>query len=110
MNTQAKMVEQLFSETGVQINGPNPWDIRVRDERLYSRLLKDGSLGLGESYMEGWWDCARIDGFICRLLGEKLEEKIKGTLQTLLLYLSARLLNLQSPAQVKIIARRHYDL
>ncbi|HLA28809.1 MAG TPA: cyclopropane fatty acyl phospholipid synthase [Syntrophales bacterium] len=110
MNGQAKIIEQLLSKTGVRVNGPNPWDIRVQDERLYSRLLKDGSRGLGESYMEGWWDCFRIDGFICRLLGEKLEEKIKGTLQTLLLYLSARLFNLQSPARAKIIARRHYDL
>ncbi|HLA28100.1 MAG TPA: cyclopropane fatty acyl phospholipid synthase [Syntrophales bacterium] len=110
MNTQAKMVEQLFSETGVQINGPNPWDIRVRNERLYSRLLKDGSLGLGESYMEGWWDCSRIDGFICRLLGEKLEAKIRENLHTLLLYLSRRIFNPQSLARAGIIARRHYDL
>jgi len=110
MNMQAKMIEQLLSETGVQINGSNPWDIRVRNERLYSRLLKDGSLGLGESYMDGWWDCSRIDGFICRLLGEKLEAKIKGNLNTLLLYLSGRLFNLQSPARAGIIARRHYDL
>lgn len=110
MNTQAKMVEQLLSKTGVRVNGPNPWDIRVRNERLYTRLLKDGSLGLGESYMEGWWDCSRIDGFICRLLGEKLEAKIKGNLNTLLLYLSGRLFNLQSLVRAGIIARQHYDL
>lgn len=110
MNTQVKMVEQLLSETGVRINGSKPWDIRVWDERLYSRLLKEGSLGLGESYMEGWWDCPQIDGFICKLLGKNLEAKIKGNLQTLLLYLPARFFNLQSPARVGIIARRHYDL
>ncbi|MCX5830291.1 MAG: cyclopropane fatty acyl phospholipid synthase [Deltaproteobacteria bacterium] len=110
MNTQAKMIEQLLSDTGVRVNGPNPWDIRVRNERLYSRLLKDGSLGLGESYMEGWWDCSRIDGFICRLLGEKLEAKIKGNLKTLLPYLSGRLFNLQSLTRAEIVARRHYDL
>ena len=110
MNTQAKAIEQLLSETGVRINGLHPWDIWVRDERLYSRLLKDGSLGLGESYMEGWWGCSQIDGLICRLLRENLEEKIKGGLHSLLLYLSARLFNLQSPARAGIIARRHYDL
>jgi cyclopropane-fatty-acyl-phospholipid synthase len=110
MNTQSKMIEQLLSETGVQVNGPNPWDIRVRNELFYSRLLKDGSVGLGESYMENWWDCSRIDGFIHRLLREKLEGKIKGNLRSLLSYLSARLFNLQSPARAGIIARRHYDL
>ncbi len=59
MNAQVKMVEQLLAETDVRVNGQNPWDIHVRNERLYSRLLKDGSLGLGEYYMEGWWDCSR---------------------------------------------------
>jgi len=70
----------LLLETGIGINGPEPWDIRVHDERFYARILKDASLGLGESYMEGWWDCLRIDEFICRLLKGGLEEKIKGNL------------------------------
>ncbi len=110
MNTQRKIVEQLLSETGVRINGPERWDIQVRDDRFYTRVLKDGSLGLGESYMEGWWDCPRIDEFICRLLKGNLEKKIRGNLRTLLFYLSARIFNLQSPARAGIIARRHYDI
>jgi cyclopropane-fatty-acyl-phospholipid synthase len=100
----------LLSETGVRINGPGRWDIQVRDDRFYSRVLKDGSRGLGESYMEGWWDCHRIDEFICRLLKGNLEKKIRGNLRTLLFYLSARIFNLQSPARAGIIARRHYDI
>jgi cyclopropane-fatty-acyl-phospholipid synthase len=110
MNTQRKIVDQLLSETGVRINGPERWDIQVRDERFYARVLNDGSLGLGESYMEGWWDCPRIDEFICRLLKGNLEKKIRGNLRTLLFYLSARIFNLQSPARAGIIARRHYDI
>ena len=110
MNTQRKIVEQLLSETGVRINGPGRWDIQVRDDRFYARVLKDGSLGLGESYMEGWWDCLRIDEFICRLLKGNLEKKIRGNLRSLLFYLAARIFNLQSAARAGIIARRHYDL
>ncbi len=110
MHPQGKIVEQLFSETGVRINGPKPWDIQVRDERFYTRVLKDGSLGLGESYLEGWWDCPRIDEFICRLLKGNLEKKIRGNLRTLLFYLSARVFNLQSPSRAGTVARRHYDL
>jgi len=110
MQTNGKIVERLFSEVGVAINGPEPWDVRVRDDRFYARVLKDGSLGLGESYMEGWWDCRQIDEFICRVLRGGLKEKTRGDLRYLLAYLRARLFNLQSPSRAGIIARRHYDL
>ncbi len=110
MQKHRKMVERLLSEAGVRINGPDPWDIRVHDERFFTRALKDKSLGLGESYMAGWWDCARIDELICRLLKENLDEKISGNLRALLFFISARLFNRQSPSRAGIIARRHYDL
>ncbi|MBU2027744.1 MAG: cyclopropane fatty acyl phospholipid synthase [Proteobacteria bacterium] len=110
MQANREMIEQLFSETGVRVNGPDPWDIQVRDERFYTRVLKEGSLGLGEAYMEGWWDCLRIDEFICRLLKGNLGEKIKGNLRSRFFYLSARIFNLQSPSRAGIIARKHYDL
>ncbi|MDO9559776.1 MAG: cyclopropane fatty acyl phospholipid synthase [Syntrophales bacterium] len=110
MDANRKVIEQLLAETGVKINGPEPWDIQVRDERFYTRVLKDKSLGLGESYMEGWWDCARIDECICRLLKGNLEEKVRGNLRVLLSYLFARSFNLQSPSRADIIARRHYNL
>jgi cyclopropane-fatty-acyl-phospholipid synthase len=64
MHNPRRIIEQLLAEIDVRINGPERWDIQVRDERFYARALKDRSLGLGESYMEGWWDCARIDEFI----------------------------------------------
>jgi len=110
MQKHRKIIEQLLDGTGLCIDGPERWDIQVRDERFFARVLKDGSLGLGESYMEGWWDCARIDECICRLLKGNLEEKVKGNLRTLLFYLSARTFNHQSPGRSSIIARRHYDL
>ena len=105
-----KIIEPLLSTAGVRINGPDPWDIQVRDEGFYARVLKDGSLGLGESYMEGWWDCTRIDEFICRLLKRNLGEKIRGNLRAFLFDLSARIFNLQSPDGAAIAVRRHYDL
>lgn len=59
-------IERLFSKAGVTINGSNPWDIQVKDERLYARLLRDGSMSLGEAYMDGWWDCRQVDAVLCR--------------------------------------------
>ncbi|MHB8907910.1 MAG: cyclopropane fatty acyl phospholipid synthase [Syntrophales bacterium] len=110
MQTHRKMVEQLLSEAGVRINGTEPWDIQVHDERFFARALKDKNLGLGESYMAGWWDCERIDELIFRLLKENLDQKVKGNFRALLFCLSAELFNHQSPSRAGIIARRHYDL
>jgi cyclopropane-fatty-acyl-phospholipid synthase len=110
MHANRQIIEQLLSEIDVMVNGPDPWDIQIRDERFFGRVLKEKSLGLGESYMEGWWDCLRIDEFTCRLLRGNMEKKIKGNLRMLLSYLSARIFNLQSLDRADIIARRHYDL
>lgn len=110
MQTHREIVARLLLGAGITINGQEPWDIRVRDERLYPRILRQGSLGLGEAYMEGWWDCPRVDEFICRLLRERLPEKICWNFKTLLHHLSIRLFNLQSSLRAGIVCRKHYEL
>lgn len=64
----ATLVERILDESGVGLNGPEPWDLRVHDERFYRRALIDGTLGIGESYVEGWWDCDRLDELVARVL------------------------------------------
>ena len=32
-------------------------EVRVRDDRAWSAVALRGSIGLGESYAQGWWDC-----------------------------------------------------
>jgi SAM-dependent methyltransferase len=110
MNDHRKIIEQLLSTAGVRIDGPDPWDIQVRDEGFYARVLKDGSLGLGESYMESWWDCARIDEFICRILRAQLEQEIKPGWPLLLRAVVSRTFNQQSRRRAFVIADRHYDI
>ena len=51
------LIQEVLSPAGININGNQPWDIQINDERFYQRVLSDGSLGLGESYMDGWWEC-----------------------------------------------------
>jgi len=105
-----EILKQYLTEVGVAINGSAPWDIQVHDERFFSRVLRNGSLGLGESYMEAWWDCERIDELICRILKGNLETKVKLNFRMLLSYLSSRLFNRQSSARAPIIAKKHYNL
>src|SRR5205809_565076 len=52
-----RRVERLLEEAGIRVGGAHPWDIRVHDERFFWRVLAHGSLGLGESYMDGRGDC-----------------------------------------------------
>lgn len=87
-------VREILEHAGVMVNGPNPWDIQVNEERLYPRIWREKNLGLGESYMDGWWECARLDEFIYRLLRSGVEEKVRGNLRYLIRLLPELLFNL----------------
>ena len=103
-------VEHLLKGTGVAINGSNPWDIHVKNERLFGRVIREGSLGLGEAYMDGWWDCDEIDELAHRLLRAGLGKRAEGTWKHLLYRLHATFTNLQSHARAYIVGEQHYDL
>ncbi len=105
----AEKVQQLFAKAGVRIGGRRPWDIRVSNEKFYDRALAEGNLGLGESYMDGWWECDRLDEFFYHLLRAKLEEEILF-LPFLFDAVKSRILNWQKKALAFSNAGRHYDI
>ena len=100
----------ILDHAGVAVDGPNPWDIRVHDERLYPRVLARRNLGLGEAYTAGWWDCERIDEFFNRILSSGAAERVRGGLRLVCALFPAYVLNLQSRNRAQEVARRHYDL
>jgi len=102
-------VRELLDHAGIHINGEEAWDIRVHDNRFFGRVLAEKNLGLGESYMDGWWDCPRIDEMICRLLRAGVEDRVRGNLRYALPFIRAYLFNLQKVSRARIIAERHYD-
>ena len=110
MFRQKYVLEEMLATTGISVNGNCPWDMHVRDERIFPRLLQDKSLGLGESYMEGWWDCRQLDEFVCKILTGGLEKKIKDSFKFLVPVLSAMLFNMQSKMRSRVVAEQHYDL
>jgi cyclopropane-fatty-acyl-phospholipid synthase len=99
----------MLAQAGVAIDGGRPWDLRVHDDRFYLRVLKHGSLGLGESYMDGWWDCERLDEFFFRVLRAGLDARIQPS-RVLWEVAKARLFNLQRPSRAFEIGKRHYDI
>ena len=105
-----ELVDRILAKAGIQANGPMPWDIQVRDARFFQRVLAGRNLGLGESYMDGWWDCGQLDEFFARLLRSGVEGDLKGTPSLVLRTLKARLLNAQTRTRSREVALRHYDL
>lgn len=116
-------VEYLASLAGIKINGTNPWDIQVLSGQFYERALQYGSLGLGESYMEGMWDCERLDQCIDRLLSARLRSKLmnprfsfqhpEAMLQYPSLirqYMIASIFSRQSKERALQVAAAHYNL
>ncbi|MDO8470221.1 MAG: cyclopropane fatty acyl phospholipid synthase [bacterium] len=107
--TSKATVEELLKRADIAVNGDAPWDIRVHDERFYDRVLSEGSLGLGESYLDGWWDVPRLDEFFCRVLAAGLDRAV-ASWRNVAAYLRASLVNLQSRRRGTRVAREHYDL
>ena len=105
-----QQVTDILAMAGITINGPNPWDLQVHNNRFYKRVLQEGTLGLGESYMDGWWDCANIDEFAFRVLRADLYKKARFSWQTILTMLLAKFINLQAKGIATRNAQRHYDI
>ena len=104
------IIAELLEGADVAINGKRPWDVQVHDRRFYSRLLSEASLGLGESYMDGWWDCEALDEAINRILRAKLDVKVTGNWKMALFALQTKVVNRQSKSRSQQVGKRHYDL
>ena len=105
-----KIVENLLAQADVKIEGMRPWDMHILDERFYNRVLKDGTLGMGESYMDGWWTCQALDQLIAKLLTARVDTKVRDKLKLVLSAIHSRLFNLQSRKRASQVADVHYNL
>ncbi len=101
--------QSLLNKAGIKINGKNSWDIKVNNSRIYQRVFSQGTLGLGESYMDGDWDCKQLDVFFYKVLSSKLDRDLKITLPLIINILKAKLINLQSKSRAFEIGEKHYD-
>ena len=109
MTSSRSRIERLLARADVAIGGDRPWDIEVHREELFDRVLARGSLGLGEAYMDGWWDSPRLDQLFARVLGADLAGTVRSWRQ-IPGYLKARLLNLQARRRAFRIGEHHYDI
>jgi cyclopropane-fatty-acyl-phospholipid synthase len=108
--------KNLLKLADIKINGNRPWDIQVKNPKFYERVVKDGSIGLGESYMDRWWDCQALDQFFDKLLSANLNERIKEHLSlkikmnVAMKFIIYKLTNSQNIRKSKKVAEQHYNL
>lgn len=102
--------QALLETADIQINGGRDWDIHIRDPRWYVRVLGGGSLALGESYMDGWWDCKALDQFFCRLIEKGLDNYESKGVSLFFLKHASKLLNRQSRERAFVVGEKHYDI
>lgn len=105
------LVRKVLQKAGIVVNGSNNWDIVVKNEKFYNEVLTRGSLGLGESYMDGWWDCKRLDIFFAKLLRAELNKipELKNW-KMLGYFLRASIFNFGSKLRAFNIGEKHYNL
>jgi cyclopropane-fatty-acyl-phospholipid synthase len=109
----ASIVEKWLERVGIKIDGADPWDVQVHDRRLFRRLLAEGLLGAGESYMDGWWDCPRLDELFYRIVRAQTSQdahKMPLGAHIISEMVVPMLINLQSRARSTAVAKLHYNL
>ena len=102
-------IDDLLAQAGVHPGGAAPTDPVIHDSRFHARVMAQASLGLGESYMDGWWDVESLDGMLCCILRSRIDQRVHGVGE-IADTLRARLLNLQAGRRTYAVGERHYDL
>ncbi len=105
-----KLVEKLLELADVKINGDRSAVIQIHDDRFYKRAVTEVELGMGESYMDGWWDSEKLDELIFKIIRADLLNKVKANLKVALQLAGFYLINMQSRRRAFIIGEKHYDL
>ena len=101
--------ERILGDADIKIGGNREWDIHVLKPELYRRVITQGNLGLGEAYMEGWWDCDRLEEFFCRIIGSNAEDKVSSPVM-LIGKAFSQLYNMQRISRAFKVAEKHYNI
>jgi cyclopropane-fatty-acyl-phospholipid synthase len=110
MNAAKEFCTELLHAAGIRINGKQPWDIQVHNQQFYTRVVRERTLGVGESYMQKWWDVEALDEFFARGFASHIHQKLKLRPITILQIIYSQLFNLQNKLRAKQVTDQHYNL
>ncbi len=105
----AEIIRDALATAGITVGGDAPWDMRINDARLYQRILRGGSLAIGESFTDGWWDCDALDVMIDKLVRARVQDVLGKSLVLGMQLVKARLFNRQA-ARAFEVGEKHYDV
>jgi cyclopropane-fatty-acyl-phospholipid synthase len=104
------IIEEKLKKLGIGTNGENPWDLNIHDRRTLDAVLREQSIGAGESYMKGWWDCEKLDELFFRFCQNKGEKEFYAGWKVSLIRLRNTLINQQSRRRAAMVAKEHYNI
>lgn len=110
IKSKEQTVQELLVHADIRINGKRSWDIQVNNQDLYQRILAGGSIALGETYMDGWWECQALDQLVDRFLKARLDTKTRTSRHIVWNAFKARIINPQRKSKAYVIGERHYDI
>ena len=105
-----RFLTEWLAKADIRFNWDRPWDIQVHNPDFYPRIMAQGSLGSGESYMDGWWACEQMDEMFSRLLGARLDHELPTNWILVMDVIKSKLINRQNKRWSKTVAQQHYDL
>jgi cyclopropane-fatty-acyl-phospholipid synthase len=105
----AEIIRDALADAGITVGGDAPWDVRIIDDRLYQRVLRGGSLAIGETFTDGWWDCDALDQMIDKIVRAKVQNVLGQSWVLGLQLVKARLFNRQT-ANAFEVGEKHYDV
>ena len=105
-----RLGRQLLEAAGLELDGPNPWDPQIHDDRLWQRALKDRELGLGEAYQDGWFDVEALDEMLTRIVTTDLKSQVKISPRLVAIAAQQLITNQQTRRRARKNAGAHYDI
>jgi cyclopropane-fatty-acyl-phospholipid synthase len=106
------MIVKWLEGSGITLDGREPWDPQIHDERVLKNIIGGGSLALGEGYMQCAWSVSDLCEFIRRALCAGLDQKLYGmNVRDILHVAGCVMINRQRRAfSAAQVARDHYDI
>jgi cyclopropane-fatty-acyl-phospholipid synthase len=108
-------VTYLFHRAGISIidlgidKSKSSIVVVVHDSTFYKDVLMRGSLGLGNTYIEGKWSSENIDNVIFNILSSGFYQKV-APVYDFFRNTKSKIINLQSKKGSRKVIETHYDL
>ncbi|CAL8100367.1 unnamed protein product [Orchesella dallaii] len=105
------LVRKSYLDAGIELDGSNPWDITVHNKNeFFLRLTNHAPLGLGETYVEGVWDCDDLVELNYRTMRKAIYKAYMNPWNRFLNYMELMHFNMQTEKKAWEVGEKHYNL